>query len=62
MDKIAKRVNLNRVIRLGDEKLTILEYLRDTKYPAVLIKIMTEQNCSAIEALDYIKKNNISLN
>ena len=61
MDNIVKRVNLNRVIRLGDDKLTILEYLRDTKYPPILIKIMTEQNCTALEALEYIKQNNIKI-
>lgn len=60
-DNVSKRININRIIRLGDRKLTVLEYLRDTEYSPVLIKIMAEQNCSAIEALKYAKEHNISL-
>lgn len=60
-NKIPKRINLNKKIQLGNKKLTVLEYLRDTEYPAVLIKIMTEQNCTALEALEYIKQNNIEI-
>lgn len=60
-NKISKRINLNKKIQLGNKKLTVLEYLRDTEYPAVLIKIMTEQNCTALEALEYIKQNNIEI-
>lgn len=61
MNKISKRINLNKVIRLGDKRLTVLEYLKDTNYPPAVIKIMAEENCSAIQALEFIKKNNIQI-
>ena len=44
------------------KKLIVLEYLKDTEYSTVLIKIMAEQNCDAVKAMEYIKKNNIPLN
>ena len=56
--KISKRINLKRVIRIGDRNLTVLEYLRDTEYPAELISIMADENCSAMDALKILKNKN----
>ena len=55
-EKIPKRINLNRIIRLGDKNLTVLEYLRDTEYPAELISIMADENCTISEALNIYKE------
>ena len=53
---ISKRINLQKIIRIGDKNLTVLEYLKDTEYPAELISIMADENCSIIEALNIYKK------
>lgn len=54
--KISRRVNLNKTIKLGDKEFTILEYLKDTSYPAKIISIMGDNSCSALEAYQIMKK------
>lgn len=58
-DMLAKKININRVIRLGSTKLTVLEYLRDTDYPAELISIMADENCDPLEAATIMQNRKL---
>lgn len=54
--KIAKRINLKKQINLGNGSYTVLEYLRDTEYPAELISIMADESCDIRKALEIYKE------
>jgi len=55
--KISKRINLNRKIRIGSKTLTVLEYLKDTNYPPDVVRIMADEGCDAVEAINILKNS-----
>ena len=55
---IPRRINIKRRIQLGDESLSILDYLKSDNelYDPELISVMADECCDAIDAVRILQE------